>query len=98
LSRFEPTGAGNPAPVLVARNLPIASPLRVLKEKHLKLRLTQGSAAINCMAWNWAERAMAMQLSAGSLVDVAFTLRENTHPDFGGLEIELVDIHLSKAI
>jgi single-stranded-DNA-specific exonuclease len=96
-ARFEPTGAGNPAPVFVARNVRIAGPLRVIKEKHLKLRLEQNSAALTCMAWSWAERAMAMQLTNGSVIDIAYTLRQNTHPDFGGLELELVDLHLSEA-
>jgi single-stranded-DNA-specific exonuclease len=34
-------------------------------------------------------------LAAGTLVDVAYRIRENDHPEFGGLEIEIAGIELS---
>ncbi len=55
LTKFEPLGMGNPAPVFVARGVRVAGPLKKLKEKHLKLRLQQGAARYECLAWNWAE-------------------------------------------
>jgi len=93
LTKFEPLGLGNPTPVFIARGVRVAAPLRRMKEKHLKLRLQQGSASYDCLAWNWAERADALGLAEGSMVDIAYKLRENTHPDFGGgLELELCDL------
>jgi single-stranded-DNA-specific exonuclease len=35
---------------------------------------------------------MELRLEQGSLIDVAYRIRENDHPDFGGLEIEMVDV------
>jgi single-stranded-DNA-specific exonuclease len=35
---------------------------------------------------------MELRLEQGSLIDVAYRIRENDHPDFGGLEIEIVDV------
>jgi single-stranded-DNA-specific exonuclease len=39
LRRLEPFGMGNPEPVFAARNLSLLAPPRVMKEKHVKLKL-----------------------------------------------------------
>jgi single-stranded-DNA-specific exonuclease len=49
-------------------------------------------ASIRAVGWNLAERAMQLQLVQGSLIDLAYRIRENDHPDFGGLEIEIMGI------
>jgi single-stranded-DNA-specific exonuclease len=49
--------------------------------------------SIRAVGWNLAERAMELGLKQGSRVDVAYRIRENDHPDFGGLEIEIVGLH-----
>ena len=91
LCRFEPLGMGNPEPVFIARRVRITAPLRKIKEKHIRLRvqLGQRGAHFNCLGWNWASRADEMRLEENMLVDIAYKLRENTHPDFGGQELEL---------
>jgi single-stranded-DNA-specific exonuclease len=35
---------------------------------------------------------MELGLEQGSLIDVAYRIRENDHPDFGGLEIEIMGL------
>jgi single-stranded-DNA-specific exonuclease len=40
LRRLEPFGMGNPEPVFAARNLRLMAPPRVIKEKHVKLKLS----------------------------------------------------------
>jgi single-stranded-DNA-specific exonuclease len=47
------------------------------------------------VGWNLAARAAALELKQGSLIDIAYRIRENTHPDFGGLEVEIAGIELS---
>ena len=51
-----------------------------------------GSGAMRAVGWGLAEQVMELRLEEGSLVDVAYRIRENDHPDFGGLEIEMVDV------
>ncbi len=50
-------------------------------------------SSIRAVGWNLAERAIELGLKQGSRVDVAYRIRENDHPDFGGLEIEIVGLH-----
>jgi single-stranded-DNA-specific exonuclease len=53
-------------------------------------------ASIRAVGWNLAERAAQLRLEQGSLVDIAYRIRENDHPDFGGLEIEIMGIELAQ--
>jgi single-stranded-DNA-specific exonuclease len=43
LKRLEPFGMGNPEPVFSARNVRMMAPVRVMKDKHVKLRVGAGS-------------------------------------------------------
>jgi single-stranded-DNA-specific exonuclease len=104
LRRMEPFGMGNPEPVLVARGLRLMSPPRVIKEKHLKLRLRQAVApapgtrsapaprSFEALGWHMVNRLEAEPLGLEDLFDAAFNLVENSHPDFGGLELCLCDL------
>jgi single-stranded-DNA-specific exonuclease len=97
LRSLEPFGMGNEEPIFVARHLRVAAPPRFFKERHVQLKLAQGGASgatpvFSALGWNWAERVRKAGLDAGAIVDVAFRLRENEHPDFGGLELEMVDL------
>ncbi|HLX75980.1 MAG TPA: hypothetical protein VKR26_14635, partial [Terriglobales bacterium] len=42
--------------------------------------------------WGMAERFRQEQVLAGDLIDVAYTLEHNDHPEFGGLELRVCDI------
>jgi single-stranded-DNA-specific exonuclease len=102
LRRIEPLGHGNPEPVFVARGLRLLSPPRVMKEHHIRLELTGPAsvsgaipAKIKAVGWDWAARAAEIGLASGSRIDLAYKIRENLHPDFGGLEAEIAGLQLS---
>ncbi len=98
--KLEPFGMGNPEPVFAAAGVKVTIPPRVLKEKHIRLKLAQPNGtkypkAWNALGWRMAERAQ--EILAGDSVDAAFTLEHNDHPDFGGLELRLCDVRKTAA-
>jgi single-stranded-DNA-specific exonuclease len=105
LRKLEPLGHGNPEPVFVARNVRLLSPLRIMKERHVRLELAHASSAfplppgsaIRAVGWNMAWRAAELGLAQGSHIDVAYRIRENDRPDFGGIEIEIAGIEPTRS-
>jgi single-stranded-DNA-specific exonuclease len=149
LQLLEPYGMGNPEPIFAARAVQLAAPPRILKEKHVKLKLrpaavrnevteseelsavavlvtprchpegaairreekaaaaTAGYAStdhlrtenrelrtkitFDALGWHMAERLQQAPLLAGDSVDIAFTIGNNDHPEYGGLELSLRD-------
>jgi len=92
LRKLEPTGHGNQEPIFVARQVRIAGPVRTINERHIALSLTQGqlrAEPIRAMGWGMAEKARRLHLQEGTMLDVAYRICENTHPEFGGLELVL---------
>ena len=53
-------------------------------------------SSIRAVGWNLAECAMELHLEQGSRIDVAYRIRENDYPDFGGLEIEIMGLRLAE--
>jgi single-stranded-DNA-specific exonuclease len=97
IHRLEPFGHGNPEPVFMTRNAGLLRPPRIIKEKHVKLRVTQaqanGKSGYNyeAMGWRMAQRVQNEGYQHGDRLDLAFTVTMNLHPDFGGLELVLED-------
>jgi single-stranded-DNA-specific exonuclease len=110
LRKLEPLGHGNPEPIFLARKVRVATAPRIMKERHLRLELTQRSepasashpfsvpagatAVIRAVGWDMAARATALKIAQGSLIDIAYRIRENDHPEFGGLEVEIAGLRL----
>ena len=100
LRKLEPFGHGNPEPVFLSSRLQLASPVRLMKEKHIRLELipepSSGSsfnlAPTKAVGWNLARRAQELALDRGSIIDLAYRIRENDHPQYGGLQIEIAGI------
>jgi single-stranded-DNA-specific exonuclease len=154
LQLLEPYGMGNPEPIFAARAVQLTAPPRILKDKHVKLKLWAASignrmadteseelsaaavlsnprchpdgatirreekaAAVaevytsaaqlrtenrelrtkitfDALGWHMAERLQRTPLLAGDTIDVAFTIGNNDHPEYGGLELSLRDFHI----
>jgi single-stranded-DNA-specific exonuclease len=52
------------------------------------------SSSIRAVGWNLAELALQFRLEQGSQIDLAYRIRENDHPNYGGLEVEIVGMQL----
>ncbi len=72
LEKLAPHGIGNPAPVFFARDVYLAGPPRILKEKHLKLRLVQDGVEITAMGWRMA--SIAGEIDEGRPLEAAFSV------------------------
>jgi single-stranded-DNA-specific exonuclease len=92
LAQLQPFGLGNREPVFALSGAVLRQEPRILKEKHLKLRIgaNQGKC-LDAVGWRMAERLKTEALSVGCALDLAFNLDENTHPDFPGLQLVLRD-------
>ena len=106
LRKLEPLGHGNPEPIFVARRVRLLAAPRIMKERHLRLELAQesGREVRRRLAERGSDsrggmgtgRAGALSWAcAGSLIDVAYRIRENDHPEFGGLEVEIMGMEIA---
>ncbi len=139
LELLEPYGMGNAEPIFAARAVQLAAPPRILKDKHVKLKVRAGvesrelsaaailatprchpdgaairreekaaavaegyshrdalssKIAFDALGWHMAERMQQTPLLAGDALDIAFTIGNNDHPDYGGLELSLRDFQI----
>jgi single-stranded-DNA-specific exonuclease len=140
LQRLEPFGVGNPQPVFTARSVRLMASPRVMKDKHVKLKLSPAAGSLlrdssgpdlailttprcdpdsstlrrddvrqatdnrqatdskwrkaitfDALGWHMAERCQQTGLLPGDTLDIAFTIDNNDHPEYGGLELSLKD-------
>jgi single-stranded-DNA-specific exonuclease len=94
LCEMEPFGIGNPAPVFGARNLSLVDPPRVLKEKHLKLRVSANGQKLDALMWRGAGKCPP--LVGGQKVDAAFAVEQNTFQERTTLQLVPKDIQVRK--
>ena len=100
LAKLEPLGHGNQEPIFVARNARLLAAPRPMKERHIRLELAPESATtisgtsgtMRAIGWHMAARVQALGLVQGSVIDLAYRIRENLHSDYGGLEIEIAGV------
>jgi len=71
LAALEPFGTANPEPLLILRGAELRD-IRIMKDKHLKLSLGEGTSTIDALMWNvvGTSTAEAVQRLRGHAVDV----------------------------
>lgn len=96
LRRLEPFGAGNPQPVFLTRGLRITSEPRVLKERHLKMRVAgKDGRTFDTIWWGGAEALTSGQtIGTGTRIELAYTLELNTWQGETRLQLCVQDMRL----
>jgi single-stranded-DNA-specific exonuclease len=108
VEQLEPFGAANHAPVFVTQAARLMAPPKVIKEKHIRLKVAppldgvkngqswRNSITYDVLGWRMAERFLQEALIPGDSFDLAFTLDHNDHPEFGGMELTLKDFKIAR--
>ena len=94
LGRLAPYGLGNPTPKFSAGRVALLGLPEILKMKHVKMRLRNSDAVLSAIGWRMAEQVRG--LSAGSQVDVAFSIERDEYR--GGLRLKLEDFQAAEAV
>jgi single-stranded-DNA-specific exonuclease len=82
IASLAPFGCGHPAPVFAARDVEVAGPPVLWKEKHLRVPLRQEGRMLWLKAWNFADRIA--ELAPGMRVDAALVLEEDWYSTANG--------------
>lgn len=70
------------------REAAVASAVLEQREQRTDFR---SRISFDALGWHMAERMQKDQLLAGDSIDIAFTIGNNDHPEYGGLELTLRD-------
>jgi single-stranded-DNA-specific exonuclease len=93
LRALEPFGAGNPRPVFLTRDLHVLSEPRVMKEKHLKLRIAgPTNRSLEAVWWSGLEELAGRTLQPGQRIELAYTIEPNTWQGETRLQLCVKDV------
>ena len=86
-----PFGQGNPAPVLMTKNLILSNMRKVGSGgSHLKIKMSDGSSNLEIMGFGKGD--LAYDLSIGKSYDITYNLQSNEWNGFESAQLNLVDI------
>ncbi len=90
-----PFGAGNPRPVLMARDVEIGEPARTMGggDRHLTVKIKQGPTELRAVAFGRADWVDALN-AAGGPIEVVYKPKINEYRGMKRVEVELVDWRL----
>ncbi len=93
LKMLEPFGAGNPKPTFVTKDLILQDEPFVMKEKHLKLKLTdQKGKQFEAVWWDGVEKSKEQTLKPKTRIELAYTLEANTWQGNTRLQLVVEDL------
>jgi single-stranded-DNA-specific exonuclease len=90
LRHLEPTGMGNPAPMLVTRGVRLAAPPRLVGQGGLKLRIdTGGGEPLEAIGWSLGSRIGEVDMTRP--IDIAYRLERDEYQGVSRLQAKLSD-------
>lgn len=90
---LEPYGAGNPKPVFVTKDLKLVDEPFIMKEKHLKMRLTDGGGRqFEAVWWDGVEKSKEQTLGARTSIELAYTPEANSWQGNTRLQLVVEDL------
>lgn len=93
LKRLEPFGAGNARPVFMTREMQLVSEPRVIKERHLKLRVAGAdNRTHDAIWWGGVEETEGRTLHAHDRIEMAYTVEPNTWQGVTRLQLCVQDV------
>ncbi len=97
LKQLEPFGAGNPRPIFMTRNLQLLSEPRVLKERHLKLKVAGADGRpVEALWWDGVEELDGRTLRTASRIEMAYTVETNTWQGVTKLQLVVKDVKVGE--
>lgn len=93
LNQMEPFGPENMRPVFVARKIYNTGFSKIVKEKHVKFSIQQGTTTINGIGFNLASKFNLMEMNRP--IDVVFTIDINEWNGKSTVQIKVIDFKLS---
>ena len=93
LALFEPFGAGNPKPIFLTKNLVLRDEPFVMKDKHLKLKMSDTTGKqFEAVWWDGVERSKGKTLKPNSRIELAYVAEANTWQGNTRLQLVVEDL------
>ncbi|MEP6732160.1 MAG: single-stranded-DNA-specific exonuclease RecJ, partial [bacterium] len=89
LRHLEPCGMGNPAPMLLTRNVELAAPPRVIGQGGLKLRINTPAGPLEAIGWSLGARVGELDVTRP--IDIAYRLEMDEYQGISRLQAKLAD-------
>lgn len=93
LNQMEPFGPENMKPVFVARKIYNTGFSKIVKEKHIKFSVQQGTSTINGIGFNLANKFDLLEMNRP--LDIVFNLDINEWNGTSTVQIKVIDLKLS---
>jgi len=94
IKQLEPFGQGNPKPVFITRKLKIERDPWIMKELHLKLKLTDDSGRkFEAVWWGGVEKSSGQTLAQGKSIELVYTPEANTWQGNTRLQLVVKDLN-----
>ena len=90
IQRMAPFGPNNLQPLFMAERVYLASPARLLKELHLKIRIKQGNQAFDCIGFNMPH--YFPELLPDRPFSICFHIDENYYRGQSSLQLRIKDL------